>query len=160
MRSGAQTSRKSPSLLNFLSVGAMSHRFVQIPYRNISREAVLQSPISARNFASNGATSWSLNSFGFRFSSKKCTVKSFKNSSCVPTANISASGYGCISCVKSTRLSAAFAMAASPWTDLPTPHLNIHLKKVGQSLCGCPDFQYFSIPLSLNMIVYSCQFYT
>ena len=50
-------------------------------------------------------------------------------------------------------------MAASPWTDLPTPHLNIHLKKVGQSLCGCPDFQYFSIPLSLNMIVYSCQFY-
>lgn len=137
----------------------MSHRFVQIPYRNISGEAVLQSPISARNFASNGATSWSLNSFGFRFSSKKCTVKSFKNSSCVPTANISASGYGCISCVKSTRLSAAFAMAASPWTDLPTPHLNIHLKKVGQSLCGCPDFQYFSIPLSLNMIVYSCQFY-
>ena len=156
----AQTSRKNPSLLNFLSVGAMSHRFVQIPYRNISGEAVLQSPISARNFASNGATSWSLNSFGFRFSSKKCTVKSFKNSSCVPTANISASGYGCISCVKSTRLSAAFAMAASPWTDLPTPHLNIHLKKVGQSLCGCPDFQYFSIPLSLNMIVYSCQFYT
>lgn len=160
LRSGAQTSRKSPSLLNFLSVGAMSHRFVQIPYRNISGEAVLQSPISARNFASNGATSWSLNSFGFRFSSKKCTVKSFKNSSCVPTANISASGYGCISCVKSTRLSAAFAMAASPWTDLPTPHLNIHLKKVEQSLCGCPDFQYFSIPLSLNMIVYSCQFYT
>lgn len=160
LRSGAQTSRKSPSLLNFLSVGAMSHRFVQIPYRNISGEAVLQSPISARNFASNGATSWSLNSFGFRFSSKKCTVKSFKNSSCVPTANISASGYGCISCVKSTRLSAAFAMAASPWTDLPTPHLNIHLKKVRQSLCGCPDFQYFSIPLSLNMIVYSCQFYT
>lgn len=160
LRSGAQTSRKSPSLLNFLSVGAMSHRFVQIPYRNISGEAVLQSPISARNFASNGATSWSLNSFGFRFSSKKCTVKSFKNSSCVPTANISASGYGCISCVKSTRLSAAFAMAASPWTDLPTPYLNIHLKKVGQSLCGCPDFQYFSIPLSLNMIVYSCQFYT
>ncbi len=160
LRSGAQTSRKSPSLLNFLSVGAMSHRFVQIPYRNISGEAVLQSPISARNFASNGATSWSLNSFGFRFSSKKCTVKSFKNSSCVPTANISASGYGCISCVKSTRLSAAFAMAASPWTDLPTSHLNIHLKKVGQSLCGCPDFQYFSIPLSLNMIVYSCQFYT
>ncbi len=160
LRSGAQTSRKSPSLLNFLSVGAMSHRFVQIPYRNISGEAVLQSPISARNFASNGATSWSLNSFGFRFSSKKCTVKSFKNSSCVPTANISASGYGCISCVKSTRLSAAFAMAASPWTDLPPPHLNIHLKKVGQSLCGCPDFQYFSIPLSLNMIVYSCQFYT
>ena len=160
LRSGAQTSRKSPSLLNFLSVGAMSHRFVQIPYRNISGEAVLQSPISARNFASNGATSWSLNSFGFRFSSKKCTVKSFKNSSCVPTANISASGYGCISCVKSTRLSAAFAMAASPWTDLPTPHLNIHLKKDGQSLCGCPDFQYFSIPLSLNMIVYSCQFYT
>ena len=160
LRSGAQTSRKSPSLLNFLSVGAMSHRFVQIPYRNISGEAVLQSPISARNFASNGATSWSLNSFGFRFSSKKCTVKSFKNSSCVPTANISASGYGCISCVKSTRLSAAFAMAASPWTDLPTPHLNINLKKVGQSLCGCPDFQYFSIPLSLNMIVYSCQFYT
>ena len=159
LRSGAQTSRKSPSLLNFLSVGAMSHRFVQIPYRNISGEAVLQSPISARNFASNGATSWSLNSFGFRFSSKKCTVKSFKNSSCVPTANISASGYGCISCVKSTRLSAAFAMAASPWTDLPTPHLNIHLKKVGRSLCGCPDFQYFSIPLSLNMIVYSCQFY-
>lgn len=159
LRSGAQTSRKSPSLLNFLSVGAMSHRFVQIPYRNISGEAVLQSPISARNFASNGATSWSLNSFGFRFSSKKCTVKSFKNSSCVPTDNISASGYGCISCVKSTRLSAAFAMAASPWTDLPTPHLNIHLKKVGQSLCGCPDFQYFSIPLSLNMIVYSCQFY-
>ena len=104
LRSGAQTSRKSPSLLNFLSVGAMSHRFVQIPYRNISGEAVLQSPISARNFASNGATSWSLNSFGFRFSSKKCTVKSFKNSSCVPTANISASGYGCISCVKSTRL--------------------------------------------------------
>ena len=121
LRSGAQTSRKSPSLLNFLSVGAMSHRFVQIPYRNISGEAVLQSPISARNFASNGATSWSLNSFGFRFSSKKCTVKSFKNSSCVPTANISASGYGCISCVKSTRLSAAFAMAASPWTDLPHP---------------------------------------
>ena len=160
LRSGAQTSRKSPSLLNFLSVGAMSHRFVQIPYRNISGEAVLQSPISARNFASNGATSWSLNSFGFRFSSKKCTVKSFKNSSCVPTANISASGYGCISCVKSTRLSDAFAMAASPWTDLPTPHLSIHLKKVGQSLCGCPDFQYFSIPLSLNMIVYSCQFYT
>ena len=159
LRSGAQTSRKSPSLLNFLSVGAMSHRFVQIPYRNISGEAVLQSPISARNFASNGATSWSLNSFGFRFSSKKCTVKSFKNSSCVPTANISASGYGCISCVKSTRLSAAFAMAASPWTALPTPHLNIHLKKVVQSLCGCPDFQYFSIPLSLNMIVYSCQFY-
>ena len=158
--SGAQTSCKSPSLLKFLSVGAMSHRFVQIPYRNISGAAVLQSPISARNFASNGATSWSLNSFGFRFSSKKCTVKSFKNSSCVPTANISASGYGCISCVKSTRLSAAFAMAASPWTDLPTPHLNIHLKKVGQSLCGCPDFQYFSIPLSLNMIVYSCQFYT
>ena len=142
LRSGAQTSRKSPSLLNFLSVGAMSHRFVQIPYRNISGEAVLQSPISARNFASNGATSWSLNSFGFRFSSKKCTVK-----------------YGCISCVKSTRPSAAFAIAASPWTDLPTPHLNIHLKKVGQSLCGCPDFQYFSIPLSLNMIVYSCQFY-
>lgn len=70
LRSGAQTSRKSPSLLNFLSVGAMSHRFVQIPYRNISGEAVLQSPISARNFASNGATSWSLNSFGFRFSSK------------------------------------------------------------------------------------------
>ena len=65
LRSGAQTSRKSPSLLNFLSVGAMSHRFVQIPYRNISGEAVLQSPISARNFASNGATSWSLNSFGF-----------------------------------------------------------------------------------------------
>ena len=160
LRSGAQTSRKSPSLLNFLSVGAMSHRFVQIPYRNISGEAVLQSPISARNFASNGATSWSLNSFGFRFSSKKCTVKSFKNSSCVPTANISASGYGCISCVKSTRLSAAFAMAARPWTDLATPHLNIHLKKVVQSLCGCPDFQYFSIPLSLNMIVYSCQFYT
>ena len=60
LRSGAQTSRKSPSLLNFLSVGAMSHRFVQIPYRNISGEAVLQSPISARNFASNGATSWSL----------------------------------------------------------------------------------------------------
>ena len=160
LRSGAQTSRKSPSLLNFLSVGAMSHRFVQIPYRNISGEAVLQSPISARNFASNGATSWSLNSFGFRFSSKKCTVKSFKNSSCVPTANISASGYGCISCVKSTRLSAAFAMAASRWNDLPHPTLNIHLKKVGQSLCGCPDFQYFSIPLSLNMIVYSCQFYT
>ena len=121
LRSGAQTSRKSPSLLNFLSVGAMSHRFVQIPYRNISGEAVLQSPISARNFASNGATSWSLNSFGFRFSSKKCTVKSFKNSSCVPTANISASGYGCISCVKSTRLSAAFAMAASRWNDLPHP---------------------------------------
>ncbi|MCG4719897.1 hypothetical protein [Bacteroides intestinalis] len=61
--------------------------------------------------------------------------------------------------MKSTRPSAAFAIAASPWTDLPTPHLNIHLKKVGQSLCGCPDFQYFSIPLSLNMIVYSCQFY-
>jgi hypothetical protein len=31
--------------------------------------------------------------------------------------------------VKSTRPSAAFAMAASTWTDLPTPHLNIHLKK-------------------------------
>ena len=74
LRSGAQTSRKSPSLLNFLSVGAMSHRFVQIPYRNISGEAVLQSPISARNFASNGATSWSLNSFGFRFSSKKLSL--------------------------------------------------------------------------------------
>ena len=141
--SGSRISCKFLSRLKFLSVGAMSHRFVQIPYRNISGEAVLQSPISARNFASNGATSWSLNSFGFRFSSKKCTVKSFKNSSCVPTANISASGYGCISCVKSTRLSAAFAMAASPWTDLPTPHLNIHLKKVGQSLCGCPAFFYF-----------------
>ena len=158
--SGARISCRFLNRLKFLSVGAISHRFVQIPYRSISGEVVLQSPISARNSASNGATSWSLNSFGFRFSSKKCTVKSFKNSSCVPTANISASGYGCISCVKSTRLSAAFAMAASPWTDLPTPHLNIHLKKVGQSLCGCPDFQYFSIPLSLNMIVYSCQFYT
>lgn len=143
LRSGAQTSRKSPSLLNFLSVGAMSHRFVQIPYRNISGEAVLQSPISARNFASNGATSWSLNSFGFRFSSKKCTVKSFKNSSCVPTANISASGYGCISCVKSTRLSAAFAMAASPWTDLPTPHLNIHLKKSGNPYAAARIFNIF-----------------
>ena len=145
LRSGAQTSRKSPSLLNFLSVGAMSHRFVQIPYRNISGEAVLQSPISARNFASNGATSWSLNSFGFRFSSKKCTVKSFKNSSCVPTANISASGYGCISCVKSTRTSAAFAMAANPWTDLPHPTPEYFLlKKSGNPYAVARLFSIFA----------------
>ena len=68
--SGARISCKFLSRLKFLSVGAMSHRFVQIPYRNISGEAVLQSPISARNFASNGATSWSLNSFGLRYTSK------------------------------------------------------------------------------------------
>lgn len=79
--SGARISCKFLSRLKFLSVGAMSHRFVQIPYRSISGEAVLQSPISARNSASNGATSWNLNSSGFRFPSKKYPVKSFRNSS-------------------------------------------------------------------------------
>lgn len=69
--SGARISCKFLSRLKFLSVGAMSHRFVQIPYRSISGEAVLQSPISARSSASNGATSWNLNSSGFRFPSKK-----------------------------------------------------------------------------------------
>ena len=145
LRSGAQTSRKSPSLLNFLSVGAMSQRFVQIPYRSMSGEAILLSPISALYFASNGATSWSLNSFGFRFSSKKGTVKSFKNSSCVPTANISASGYGCISCVKSTRTSAAFAMAASRWHDLPHPTPEYFLlKKSGNPYAVARLFSIFA----------------
>ena len=69
--SGARISCKFLSRLKFLSVGAMSHRFVQIPYRSISGEAVLQSPISARNSASNGATSWNLNSSGFRFRSNR-----------------------------------------------------------------------------------------
>lgn len=151
--SGAQTSCKSPNLLKFLCVGAMSHRFVQIPYRNISGEAVLQSPISARNFAANDTTSWSLNSFGFRFPSKKCTVKSFKNSSCVPTAIISASG--CISCVKSTRPSAAFAIAASTWTDLPTPHLNIHLKKSRAIPMWLPSFSIF---FHTSFTQYDCLF--
>lgn len=53
--SGALISCKFLSRLKFLSVGAMPQRFVQIPYRSISGEAVLQSPISARNFASSGA---------------------------------------------------------------------------------------------------------
>ena len=79
--SGARISCKFLSRLKFLSVGAMPQRFVQIPYRSISGEAVLQSPISARNSASNGATSWNLNSSGFRFPSKKYPVKSFRNSS-------------------------------------------------------------------------------
>ena len=79
--SGSRISCKFLSRLKFLSVGAMSHRFVQIPYRSISGEAVLQSPISVRNSASNGATSWNLNSSGFRFPLKKCPVKSFRNSS-------------------------------------------------------------------------------
>ena len=79
--SGALISCKFLSRLKFLSVGAMPQRFVQIPYRSISGEAVLQSPISARNFASSGATSWNLNSSGFRFPSKKYPVKSFRNSS-------------------------------------------------------------------------------
>ena len=70
--SGARISCRFLNRLKFLSVGAISHRFVQIPYRSISGEVVLQSPISARNSASNGATSWNLNSSGFRFPSKKC----------------------------------------------------------------------------------------
>lgn len=79
--SGARISCRFLNRLKFLSVGAISHRFVQIPYRSISGEVVLQSPISARNSASNGATSWNLNSSGFRFPSKKCPVKPFRNSS-------------------------------------------------------------------------------
>ena len=63
--SGARISCRFLNRLKFLSVGAISHRFVQIPYRSISGEVVLQSPISARNSASNGATSWNLNSSGF-----------------------------------------------------------------------------------------------
>ena len=58
--SGARISCRFLNRLKFLSVGAISHRFVQIPYRSISGEVVLQSPISARNSASNGATSWNL----------------------------------------------------------------------------------------------------
>lgn len=41
--------------------------------------------------------------------------------SCVPRAAQSASGCNWISCVKSTRTSAACTMAANPWTDLPHP---------------------------------------
>lgn len=79
--SGARISCRFLSRLKFLSVGAMSQRFVQIPYRSMSGEAILLSPISALYFASNGATSWNLNSSGFHFPSKKCPVKSFRNSS-------------------------------------------------------------------------------
>lgn len=63
--SGARISCRFLSRLKFLSVGAMSQRFVQIPYRSMSGEAILLSPISALYFASNGATSWNLNSSVF-----------------------------------------------------------------------------------------------
>ena len=140
--SGARISCRFLNRLKFLSVGAISHRFVQIPYRSISSEAVLQSPISTRYFASNGATSWSLNSFGFRFSSKKCTVKSFKNSSCVPTANISATVQKLFQCLvpfvrfsQQQHLLSVFHCCASRKNGQSVPyHIPVHSETVSQPL--------------------------
>ena len=62
-----------------------------------------------------------------REGTKFCSL--IENRSCVPKAAISASGCSCISCVKSTRKSAAFAMAASRWNDLPHPTPEYFLSK-------------------------------